>query len=64
MLAKSIFSCLQLLLTAGGDNLYFPLAVEGNKVSVVTAQPVSSFAPAHLLCGLGDLNQGWWRSGS
>lgn len=35
--------------------MYFPLAVGRNKVSVVTAQPDSSIAPAHLLCGLGDL---------
>lgn len=39
----------------------FPLAVGRNKISVVTAQPDSSIAAAHLLCGLGDLNEGWWR---
>lgn len=44
--------------------MYFPLAVERKKVSVVTAQPDSSIAPAHLLSSLGDLNQGWWRAGS
>lgn len=52
LLAMSIFSYLQHLLTPGGDNMYFPFAM----VSVVNAQPVSSIAPAHPLCDLGVLS--------